>query len=248
MARRRPQAAASPPSTAAPASARQLKALRRGVDVLVACPGRLTDLIERREVDLDEVEIVVVDEADRMADMGFLPAVQALLDRTPADRQTLLFSATLDGAVDRLVQRYQRDPVASHAPRGRPDARPPTCSGRSTAPTRVDMTAKIVAAAGPTIVFCRTKHGADALAKKLEQRGRDAARRSTATARRASASARWRAFADGKVAARSSPPTSPPAASTSTPSRAWSTSTRRPTSRTTRTAPAAPRVPAPTAS
>ena len=88
----------------------QFKALRRGVDVLVACPGRLTDLIERGEVDLDEVEMVVVDEADRMADMGFLPAVQQLLDRTPATRQTLLFSATLDGAVDRLVQRYQRDP------------------------------------------------------------------------------------------------------------------------------------------
>src|SRR5207245_3630088 len=88
----------------------QIKALRRGVDVLVACPGRLTDLIERRELDLDEIEMVVVDEADRMADMGFLPAVQALLDRTPPTRQTMLFSATLDGAVDRLVQRYQRAP------------------------------------------------------------------------------------------------------------------------------------------
>src|SRR5438477_101849 len=80
------------------------------LDVLVACPGRLTDLIERGELDLDEVEMVVVDEADRMADMGFLPAVQALLDRTPPTRQTLLFSATLDGAVDQLVLRYQRDP------------------------------------------------------------------------------------------------------------------------------------------
>ena len=88
----------------------QLKQLRRGVDVLVACPGRLTDLIERGEVDLDEVQVVVVDEADRMADMGFLPAVQKLLDRTPESRQTLLFSATLDGAVDSLVRRYQRDP------------------------------------------------------------------------------------------------------------------------------------------
>ena len=67
----------------------QFKALRRGVDVLVACPGRLTDLIERGEVELDEVELVVVDEADRMADMGFLPAVQQLLDRTPTTRQTL---------------------------------------------------------------------------------------------------------------------------------------------------------------
>src|SRR6476619_7381198 len=94
----------------------QFKALRRGVDVLVACPGRLTDLIERREVRLDEVEMVVVYEADRMADMGFLPAVSALLDLTPPTRQTLLFSATLDGAVDQLVRQYQRDPVRHALP------------------------------------------------------------------------------------------------------------------------------------
>src|SRR4029079_13856585 len=89
----------------------QIKALRKGVDVLVACPCRLGDLMERSEDVLDQVEIVVVDEADRMADMGFLPVVKKILDRTPENRQTLLFSATLDGAVDALVRRYQRDPA-----------------------------------------------------------------------------------------------------------------------------------------
>jgi superfamily II DNA/RNA helicase/cold shock CspA family protein len=148
----------------------QLKALRRGVDVLVACPGRLADLIERREVDLDEVEMVVVDEADRMADMGFLPAVSALLDRTPPTRQTLLFSATLDGAVDQLVRRYQRDPSRHLLPEA--DQLAATHHFWAVARAeRVDLAAEVVAAVGPTIVFCRTKHGADALAKKLEQRG-----------------------------------------------------------------------------
>jgi superfamily II DNA/RNA helicase len=89
----------------------QLAALRRGADIVVATPGRLADLIERRQADLCDVEIVVVDEADRMADMGFLPVVRRLLDRARSDRQTYLFSATLDGDVHVLVQRYQRDPI-----------------------------------------------------------------------------------------------------------------------------------------
>ena len=177
----------------------QFKALRRGVDVLVACPGRLTDLIERREVDLDEVEMVVVDEADRMADMGFLPAVSALLDRTPPTRQTLLFSATLDGAVDQLVRRYQRDPSRHQLPEA--DQLAATHHFWSVERAkRVDLTAEIVSAAGPTIVFCRTKHGADALAKKLDQRGVSGAaihgNRSQGQRERALA-----AFADGKVSA-----------------------------------------------
>ena len=177
----------------------QLKALRRGVDVLVACPGRLADLIERREVDLDEIEMVVVDEADRMADMGFLPAVSALLDRTPPNRQTLLFSATLDGAVDQLVRRYQRDPSRHLLPEADQLAASHHFWAVDRA-KRVDLTAEIVAAAGPTIVFCRTKHGADALAKKLEQRGvRSAAihgNRTQGQRERALA-----AFANGKVSA-----------------------------------------------
>src|SRR6478672_4779203 len=177
----------------------QFKALRRGVDVLVACPGRLTDLIERREVRLDEVEMVVVDEADRMADMGFLPAVSALLDLTPQTRQTLLFSATLDGAVDQLVRRYQRDPSRHMLPEADQLAATHHFWAVDRA-KRVDLTAEIVAAAGPTIVFCRTKHGADALAKKLEQRGV----RSSAIHGNRSQGQRERAlaaFADGKVSA-----------------------------------------------
>jgi superfamily II DNA/RNA helicase/cold shock CspA family protein len=177
----------------------QFKALRRGVDVLVACPGRLTDLIERREVDLDEVEMVVVDEADRMADMGFLPAVSALLDRTPPTRQTLLFSATLDGAVDQLVRRYQREPTRHQLPETDQLAATHHFWAVDRA-KRVDVTAEIVAAAGPTIVFSRTKHGADALTKKLEQRGV----RSVAIHGNRSQGQRERAlaaFADGKVRA-----------------------------------------------
>jgi superfamily II DNA/RNA helicase/cold shock CspA family protein len=177
----------------------QLKALRRGVDVLVACPGRLTDLLERRELDLDEIEMVVVDEADRMADMGFLPEVRALLDRTPDTRQTLLFSATLDGAVDELVRRYQREPSRHLLPEADQLAATHHFWPTDRA-SRVALTAEVVGVAGPTIVFCRTKHGADALAKKLEQRGvRCAAihgNRSQGQRERALA-----AFASGKVRA-----------------------------------------------
>ncbi|MGD2051820.1 MAG: DEAD/DEAH box helicase, partial [Acidimicrobiia bacterium] len=93
----------------------QKTALRNGVDVLVATPGRLEDLIEQGSLDLDEVDFVVVDEADRMADMGFLPAVRRILDRTADRRQTLLFSATLDGDIAVLSRDYQHDPVRHEA-------------------------------------------------------------------------------------------------------------------------------------
>src|SRR4051812_39702244 len=89
----------------------QVSGLRAGVDVLVACPGRLEDLISGGHADLSEVEITVLDEADHMADLGFLPSVRRLLDRTPAGGQRMLFSATLDAGVDVLVTRYLTDPV-----------------------------------------------------------------------------------------------------------------------------------------
>ena len=89
----------------------QVQSLRRGVDILVACPGRLEDLMEQGVVSLGAVEMVVVDEADRMADMGFIPAVRRLLDQTAPDPQTMLFSATLDGDVASLTRDYQHDPV-----------------------------------------------------------------------------------------------------------------------------------------
>ena len=196
----------------------QFKALRRGVDILVACPGRLTDLIERGEVDLDEVEMVVVDEADRMADMGFLPAVQQLLDRTPPNRQTLLFSATLDGAVDRLVQRYQSDPSRHLLP----EADQTAATHRFWAVDRADrvgVTAEIVAAAGPDDRVLphqarRRRAGQEARPARRPQRGdprQPLAGSARARAGRASPTARCR---------RSSPPTSPHVASTSTRSRA----------------------------
>ena len=93
----------------------QKNALNKGVDVLVATPGRLEDLIEQRALELKHVEIVVIDEADRMADMGFMPAVRRILDQTSKRRQTLLFSATLDGDIAVLSRDYQRDPVRHEA-------------------------------------------------------------------------------------------------------------------------------------
>ncbi len=150
----------------------QRRALRSGVDILVACPGRLADLVNQGDVDLGHVRVVVVDEADRMADMGFLPEVRRLLDLTPSDRQTLLFSATLDGDVDVLVRRYQRDPVR-HELAGRDGERPEATHlfWRTTRDDRVEHCAAVAIAAGPTIVFCRTRHGADRTARKLTNAG-----------------------------------------------------------------------------
>jgi superfamily II DNA/RNA helicase len=150
----------------------QLKALSRGVDVAVACPGRLGDLIERGSIRLDAIEIVVIDEADRMADMGFLPDVKRILDLTPANRQTLLFSATLDGDIDVLVRRYQKDPARHELEVDEDDASAAVhLFWKVASGDRVDRTADVVAASGPTIVFSRTKHGTDRIARQLEQRG-----------------------------------------------------------------------------
>ena len=150
----------------------QLKVLRRGVDVAVACPGRLADLVRRGNMILDEVEIVVIDEADRMADMGFLPEVKAILDQVRPDRQTLLFSATLDGDVDVLVKRYQRDPQRCEVhPDADDGARTTHEFVRARREDRVTMTADLVASHGSTVVFCRTKHGADRLADQLQRAG-----------------------------------------------------------------------------
>jgi superfamily II DNA/RNA helicase len=150
----------------------QLKALSRGVDVAVACPGRLGDLIERGSMRLDAIEIVVIDEADRMADMGFLPDVRRILDLTPENRQTLLFSATLDGDIDVLVRRYQHDPARHELEVDEDDTSAAVhMFWKIQSGDRVEKTAEIAAAAGPTIVFCRTKHSTDRIARQLEQRG-----------------------------------------------------------------------------
>ena len=151
---------------------RQIKALRRGVDVLVACPGRLLDLIQQRAVQLDEVDIVVVDEADRMADMGFLPDVRKLLDQTSDVRQTVLFSATLDGDVKVLTDKYQEDPVIHEVGEAEPDLS--TMQHRFIKVQKSDriwLSADVIADAGPTVVFCRTRHGVDRLARQLKAEG-----------------------------------------------------------------------------
>ena len=146
--------------------------LDRGVDILVACPGRLEDLIERNTVNLSGVRLVVLDEADRMADMGFLPAVKRLLDQTSTQRQTLLFSATLDGDVDVVIKRYQRNPVrhelAANA-EDEGDVRHLFWTAGSS--DRVRVTKDIVGRTSPAIVFTRTKHGADRVAKQLVREG-----------------------------------------------------------------------------
>jgi superfamily II DNA/RNA helicase len=153
----------------------QLRALGRGVDIAVACPGRLADLVNQGEVHLDAVEVVVLDEADRMADMGFLPEVTRLLDRTPADRQTLLFSATLDGAVDVLVRRYQRDPVRHEhvVDDGTPQNRHEFWAVERA--DRIAVTARLVQSEWPAMVFCRTRRGADRVARQLAKEGVSAA-------------------------------------------------------------------------
>jgi len=146
----------------------QKAALRKGVDVLVATPGRLEDLIEQRSVDLRQVDLVAIDEADRMADMGFMPAVKRILDQTSDRRQTLLFSATLDGDIAELAKRYQNNPVRHEAPSIEPD----TIDAEHhfwmvEHQDRIETAASIIAESGRTIVFTRTRHGADRLARQL---------------------------------------------------------------------------------
>ncbi|WP_225730134.1 MULTISPECIES: DEAD/DEAH box helicase [unclassified Nocardia] len=151
---------------------RQADRLNRGVDLLIATPGRLADLLTQGAADLSEVRITALDEADHMADMGFLPQVTKLLDRTPKDGQRLLFSATLDGEVDKLVKRYLRDPVThSTAPAA---ASVTTMSHHLLYLHKADkraVTAEIAARDGLTIMFVRTKYGADRLAKQLRAAG-----------------------------------------------------------------------------
>ncbi|MEY2473824.1 MAG: hypothetical protein QOK28_3153 [Actinomycetota bacterium] len=153
----------------------QLTALRRGVDVLVACPGRLKDLVDRNECRLDEVSFVVIDEADRMADMGFLPEVRRLLDMVRRDRQTLLFSATLDGDIKTLIERYQNDPVRHEVEAAHDAVENTHHFVKTDRAGRVKLAAEIVAKEYSAIVFCRTKHGADRLAGQFEALGVTAA-------------------------------------------------------------------------
>ncbi len=151
---------------------RQIQALRHGAEVLVATPGRLNDLIQRGSCRLDDVAITVIDEADQMADMGFLPQITLLLDRVQAGGQRMLFSATLDGEVDRLVRRYLVDPVAHSV--DPPVATITTMSHHLmhlNAEHKRAVTAQIAARDGQVLMFVRTKHGADQVAKSLTRVG-----------------------------------------------------------------------------
>ena len=154
------------------AYATQFAALDRGVDLLIATPGRLLDLVEREAVALDDVRVAILDEADHMADMGFLPDVTALLDMIPPGGQRLLFSATLDKGIDELVARYLIDPV-EHAT----DAATASVTTMAHHVLLVDpahkkiVTAQVANRDGRTIVFVRTKLGADRVAREIREQG-----------------------------------------------------------------------------
>ncbi|MBO0807879.1 MAG: DEAD/DEAH box helicase, partial [Actinobacteria bacterium] len=153
----------------------QVTALRDRADIAVACPGRLTDLIEQGHCHLGDVEISVLDEADHMADLGFLPVVRRLLESTPADGQRMLFSATLDGAVDVIARRFLDDP-ARHAV----DAPVPPAQIDhhllTVAPAdRVGVVRALAGGDNRSLVFTRTRHGAARLARQLAAAGVPAA-------------------------------------------------------------------------
>jgi superfamily II DNA/RNA helicase len=150
----------------------QRRALDSGAELVVACPGRLEDLIASGLVALDDVECVVVDEADRMADMGFLPAVRRILELTNRERQVLLFSATFDRAVTSLSAAVQRDAVNHDVGHRGPDmAAARHVFWRTAHAERPATAAAAIEAIGSTIVFCRTRHGADRLVKQLQRLG-----------------------------------------------------------------------------
>ena len=151
---------------------RQINALCQGIDIVIATPGRLNDLLERGEMSVADVQFVVLDEADQMADMGFLPQVERILKQIDGTPQTLLFSATLDGAVGTLVRNYQHDParheVASDTQSV--DSMEQRFIGVAS-DERIPVAARICAGATRALVFVRTTHGADRIAKQLAAEG-----------------------------------------------------------------------------
>jgi superfamily II DNA/RNA helicase len=150
----------------------QVSALSRGVDIVIACPGRLEDLIGQKHCSLADVQITVLDEADHMADLGFLPAVRRLLNQTPRGGQRLLFSATLDQAIDTLVRQFLTRPVTHQA-----DSVQSPVSAMShhilhiEREHRLSILLDLTSAPGRTVVFTRTKHGAQGLARQLNRGG-----------------------------------------------------------------------------
>ena len=151
---------------------KQIRDIKKGADIVVATPGRLIDLLEREEMRLDQVEVIVLDEADRMADMGFLPQVEWLLRRVPAERQAMLFSATLDGEVDHVIRVHMKDPVRHEVV-----SDTVTVDDMQHRFLHVHQMDKVKVAAAMAqgtercLMFVRTKRGADRLAEQLEREG-----------------------------------------------------------------------------
>ncbi|NLP85067.1 DEAD/DEAH box helicase [Microbacterium sp. CFH 90308] len=151
---------------------RQVQALNAGVDIIVACPGRLEDLMKQGYVHLDAVEITVIDEADHMADLGFLPGVTRILNATPSGGQRLLFSATLDNGVDKLVNRFlQNEVLHSVDEANSPVAAMTHHVFTMDAETKKDVVKTLASGMGRRILFMRTKHHAKKLAKQLTSQG-----------------------------------------------------------------------------
>ncbi|MFC4222604.1 DEAD/DEAH box helicase [Lysinibacter cavernae] len=152
---------------------RQVDALRRGVDIVVACPGRLEDLMKQGYVKLDAVEITILDEADHMADLGFLPGVTRIMEATPSNGQRLLFSATLDNGVDKLVRKFLTDAKMHSVD----EANSPVAAMThnvyevSSVDAKKDLIKKLASGQGRRILFTRTKHAAKKLAKQLTDSG-----------------------------------------------------------------------------
>ena len=150
----------------------QIKGIKRGVDIIVATPGRMIDLLEREEISLQSLEMVVLDEADRMADMGFLPQVEWILRRVERNHQTLLFSATLDGVVNTLIQRYQNNPMMHEV-----EAKEITVEEMTHRflhvheRDKVKVAAAIARPVSRTLIFSNTKAGCDRLVRKLLDEG-----------------------------------------------------------------------------
>jgi ATP-dependent RNA helicase RhlE len=156
----------------------QTMRLRRGVDVIIATPGRLFDHLEHGNVDLSRIEFFVLDEADRLLDMGFLPQVKRIADRLPENRQTMLFSATIDGQVEKLAAAYLSNPVIVNAqPRATTAPQIEQVVHRVTQPGKVDLLlsllyqAKDEGGVGGTLIFTRTRSGADRLSQELSNCG-----------------------------------------------------------------------------
>ncbi len=153
--------------------ARQLQAIKKGAQVLIATPGRLQDFLDRRLVSLEAVSIVVLDEADRMLDMGFQPAVEAILRKTAQERQTLFFSATFEGGAERLISRYMKNPVrVTVGSTTRPADKIEMVLYEVDADRKLGLLKGLLESEdGSFLVFARTKHGCERLAKKVSAMG-----------------------------------------------------------------------------